>query len=128
MIFLFKIFLFIKIYKMNDNEYNNFIDNLKDFKDYESYTNVQLTELLNITNEKINNIFSENSNLDLNLLENLSQSLETTKENKEDFAEISTPIDLLYLISENSQYAPIEVTNIEWMIWGVVSFNIHKPT
>ena len=33
----------------------------------------------------------------------------------------------LYLISENSQYAPIEVTNIEWMIWGVVSFNIHKP-
>ena len=86
---------------MNNNFIDHFIDHLKNFKDYESYTNVQLTELLNITNEKINNIFSENSNLDLNLLENLSQSLETTKENKEDFAEISTPIDLLYLISEN---------------------------
>ena len=34
----------------------------------------------------------------------------------------------LYLISENSQYAPIEVHDQDLMIWGVVTFNVHQPT
>jgi DNA polymerase V len=34
----------------------------------------------------------------------------------------------LYLISENSQFLPIEVTDRDLMIWGVVTFVIHKPT
>tara|TARA_B100000427_G_scaffold301526_1_gene284766 strand:- start:631 stop:1062 length:432 start_codon:yes stop_codon:yes gene_type:complete len=33
----------------------------------------------------------------------------------------------LYLISENSQFVPIEVTDQELMIWGVVTFSIHQP-
>ena len=33
-----------------------------------------------------------------------------------------------YLLSENSQYDPIEVSNTELMIWGVVTFTIHKVT
>ncbi|RAP26732.1 hypothetical protein DID74_01535 [Candidatus Marinamargulisbacteria bacterium SCGC AG-333-B06] len=33
----------------------------------------------------------------------------------------------IYLISENSQFVPIEVTNQELMIWGVVTFSIHQP-
>ena len=32
-----------------------------------------------------------------------------------------------YLISENSQYAPIEVGSQGVTIWGVVTFSIHKP-
>jgi len=34
----------------------------------------------------------------------------------------------LFLISENSQFLPIEVTDRDLMIWGVVTFVIHKPT
>ena len=33
----------------------------------------------------------------------------------------------MYLISENSQYPPIEVLDQELMVWGVVTFSIHKP-
>ena len=33
----------------------------------------------------------------------------------------------LYLISENSQFLPIEVTDQELMIWGVVTFSVHQP-
>ena len=33
----------------------------------------------------------------------------------------------MYLISENSSYPPIEVKDQELMIWGVVTFSIHKP-
>ena len=35
--------------------------------------------------------------------------------------------DKLYLISESSRYAPIEVNDKELMIWGVVTFSIHHP-
>ena len=34
----------------------------------------------------------------------------------------------MYLISENSQYPPIEVEEQELIIWGVVTFSIHQPT
>ena len=34
----------------------------------------------------------------------------------------------MYLISENSHYPPIEVVDQELMIWGVVTFSVHKPT
>ena len=35
--------------------------------------------------------------------------------------------DKLYLISENSQFVPIEVIEQELTIWGVVTFSIHQP-
>lgn len=35
--------------------------------------------------------------------------------------------DKVYLISENSQFVPLEVTEQELMIWGVVTFSIHQP-
>lgn len=34
----------------------------------------------------------------------------------------------MYLISENSQYPPIEVKEKELVVWGVVTFTIHQPT
>ncbi|MBI59598.1 peptidase S24 [bacterium] len=34
----------------------------------------------------------------------------------------------LYLVSENSQFLPIEVTDRDLMIWGVVTFSIHQPS
>ena len=33
----------------------------------------------------------------------------------------------MYLISENSHYPPIEVLDQDLMIWGVVTFSVHKP-
>lgn len=33
----------------------------------------------------------------------------------------------MYLISENSSYPPIEVLDQDLMIWGVVTFSVHKP-
>jgi len=33
----------------------------------------------------------------------------------------------VYLISENSKYPPLEVTDPDMMIWGVVTYTIHKP-
>lgn len=33
----------------------------------------------------------------------------------------------IYLISENSKYPPIEVKDPDMMIWGVVTYTIHKP-
>lgn len=35
--------------------------------------------------------------------------------------------DSVYLISENSKYPPIEVKDPDMMIWGVVTYTIHKP-
>ena len=35
--------------------------------------------------------------------------------------------DSMYLISENSSYPPIEVLDQDLMIWGVVTFCVHKP-
>ena len=35
--------------------------------------------------------------------------------------------DKVFLISENSQYAPIEVTEMDLVVWGIVTFTIHKP-
>ena len=33
----------------------------------------------------------------------------------------------IYLISENSKYPPLEVTENDLTIWGVVTYTIHKP-
>ncbi len=33
----------------------------------------------------------------------------------------------VYLISENSKYPPIQVKDLDMMVWGVVTYTIHKP-
>jgi len=80
---------------------NYLIESIQSFKDYDSYTREQITEICNDIILKINTIFQNHSTFDLELIEDLSNAFETTSENKEDFAEVSTPISLLSKISNH---------------------------
>lgn len=103
---------------------NIYIHRLLAFKDYQSYSKIELINKCWETICKINSITKLYQTLSFDLILHLDKAVETSKSNKQDFAEVSSPIDLLKIISENISKKYICQSNAKFLDYSCGKGNI----